>query len=201
MRRIADLVSCRAGGTQPDLSLCRGLENAPTKLKARLARLGIIQAERVSATRPLVDLAREFRRTLEARGRTMDHVNRTASMVNRVFAGCGFVAWPDNNAGMVERFLKTLRDDGLSAWSRNALCHSFITGLSRAPSLVAQALARHKSSVMTDCYTQVRLYDERATLDLLPDLTVGTGSQQVRATGMDGRNVTPENGARFGSPT
>ena len=53
----------------------------------------------------------------------------------------------------------------------HGLRHSFVTNLSHAPSRVAQSLARHKTSAMTDRYTHVRLNDERAALQMLPDLT------------------------------
>jgi integrase len=52
----------------------------------------------------------------------------------------------------------------------HALRHSFITNLRNVPSRVAQALARHGSSAMTDRYTHIGLYDERAALDSLPVL-------------------------------
>ncbi len=93
----------------------------------------------------------------------------------------------------------------------HGLRHSFVTNLSHASSRVAQSLARHKSSAMTDRYTHVRLNDERAALDLLPDLTIKPNNEQARATGTDnavvtGQQVTqthrihlPESGARFGA--
>ena len=52
----------------------------------------------------------------------------------------------------------------------HCLRHSFITNLRNVPSRVAQALARHGSSAMTDRYTHIGLYDERAALDSLPEL-------------------------------
>ena len=75
--------------------------------------------------------------------------------------------------------------------------HSFITNLRNVPSRVAQALARHGSSAMTDRYTHIGLYDERAAVDSLPklpDLDVGesnadeavavrTGTDDVKVTG------------------
>jgi Phage integrase family len=67
----------------------------------------------------------------------------------------------------------------------HALRHTFITNLRHAPSRVAQKLARHKSSAMTDRYTHIRLHDERAALDLLPDLTVPAESEAAKKTGTD----------------
>ena len=95
----------------------------------------------------------------------------------------------------------------------HALRHTFITGLSHAPSRVAQSLARHKSSAMTDRYTHVRLNDERSALELLPDLTKQPRSERTKATGTDDVVVTDQllnttrevrkarSGARFGAPT
>jgi hypothetical protein len=72
-------------------------------------------------------------------------------------------------------------------------------------------LARHKTSAMTDRYTHVRLNDERAALQMLPDLTARPSDEQVRATGTDDAIIgdqqgysTPrihssESGARFGA--
>ncbi len=53
----------------------------------------------------------------------------------------------------------------------HGLGHSFATNLNHTPSRVAQSLARHKTSAMTDRYTHDRLNDERAALAILPDLT------------------------------
>ena len=76
----------------------------------------------------------------------------------------------------------------------HSLRHTFITNVaSKAPTSVAQALARHRSSAMTDRYTHIRLHDERAALEFLPDLRPDTGTQSERAvlsaTGTDGKLV------------
>ena len=93
----------------------------------------------------------------------------------------------------------------------HGLRHSFVTNLSHAPSRVAQSLARHKSSAMTDRCTHVRLTDERAALAMMPDLTAKPSDEQAKATGTDDAIVTgqqpnpthriysPESGARFGA--
>ena len=74
----------------------------------------------------------------------------------------------------------------------HALRHSFITNLKHVPSRVAQSLARHKSSAMTDRYTHVRLNDERAALSMLPDLIALPNSEQARATGTDDTVATDQ---------
>ena len=59
----------------------------------------------------------------------------------------------------------------------HSLRHTFITNLRNVPSRVTQALARHGSSAMTDRYTHIGLYDERAALDSLPKLPSLSGNR------------------------
>lgn len=122
----------------------------------------------------------------------------------------------DKTAVMLRKDLKAAgvpyQDDQGRVLDFHALRHTFITGLGHAPSRVAQSLARHKSSAMTDRYTHVRLNDERSALALLPDLTKQPSSERAKATGTDDVNVTvpsrkttskirkAKSGARFGAP-
>ena len=390
-RRIEGLVGCRSSSTQADRELATWLEGAPPKLKTRLAKVGIISGDRVSAARPLKDLLSDFGLSLAAKERTPKYVQETNFMVQRVFDKCGFCFWGDIKANKVEKLLKSLRDAGLSIRRSNgyltalktfcrwmvdtrqatespvsilrklnenvnrkrvrraatteelrklitttarqdgelygmsgperallyrfcaetglraneartltvdnfdfnnatvaieagyskhretdvvplrqdlakalrghvngklplvkvfggrykqltdrtsemlqedleasdvpyrdaqgryfdfhALRHVYITNLKHAPSRVAQSLARHKSSAMTDRYTHVRLVDERAALEMLPDLTQAPDQESARKTGTDGEFVTPDeqsktsgirnmkSGAPYGAPS
>ncbi len=358
-RWIEHLCGLRASGLGPDKSAAEWLEKAPDGLKKRLAVVGLIDGARVSAAKPLSELVDDYAEHLRAKEDTADHVQRTAGRLRRIFEGCRFAVFSDITAARVERFLKGLRDGGLSAatsnhyltalkvfcgWMVNSgqatenpirsvravnakvdvrrqrraatadelrkliatttngperfgmtgaersllyrfcaetglranecrtltagsfdldgltvtvraayskhrerdtvplrpelaealrehlggklpaskvfggsyvrltdrtadmlkadladaglpyeddrgaldfhgLRHTFITGLSHAPSRVAQKLARHKSSDMTDRYTHVRLNDERAALGLLPDLTLPAESEAGKKTG------------------
>ena len=128
-------------------------------------------------------------------GRYVRLTDRTSEMLQADLAAAG-VAYVDEQ-GRVFDF--------------HGLRHSFVTNLRNAPARVAQSLARHKSSAMTDRYTHVRLHDERAALEMLPDLTARPTDEQAQATGTDGAAVTDqqqyatrcihmtENGARFGA--
>ncbi len=149
------------------------------------------------------ELAEALRRHLSGKlptgkafgGRYRRLTDRTADMLQADLAAAG-VAYVDEQ-GRVFDF--------------HGLRHSFVTNLKHAPSRVAQALARHKSSAMTDRYTHVRLNDERAALEMMLDLTARSSDEQARATGTDDvvgtdqqpypihRIHTPENGARFGA--
>ncbi len=66
----------------------------------------------------------------------------------------------------------------------HAFRHTFVTSLRNVSSRTAQALARHKSSAMTDRYTHIELHDERTALADLPDYGAPSRESQ-RATGTD----------------
>ena|GEM_PF-4915478 len=102
----------------------------------------------------------------------------------------------DKTAAMFREDLKTAgvlyEDERGHFLVLHAIRHAFITGLSHAPSRVAQSLARHKSSAMTDRYTHVRLNDEGSALALLPGLTRQPSSERARDTGTDNVNITSQ---------
>ena len=91
------------------------------------------------------------------------------------------------------------RDDSGRVCDFHAFRHLFITNVSsKAPSRVAQKLARHQSSAMTDRYAHIRLDDQRTALDSLPDLSqpsnqkqaaVRTGTDNVDMLNPQGKNL------------
>jgi integrase len=123
------------------------------------------------------DLAEALRGHLSGRlpatkafgGRYRKLTDRTSEMLQADLAAAG-VAYVDDR-GRVFDF--------------HGLRHSFVSNLKHAPSRVAQSLARHKTSAMTDRYTHVRMNDERAALDVMPDLTARPSDDRIRATGTD----------------
>ncbi len=80
-------------------------------------------------------------------------------------------------------------DDHGEVLDLHALRHTFITNLGAESSRIAQSLARHRSSAMTDRYTHIRLHDEREAIRRLPDLSLPDKSQGNVATGTDGKFV------------
>jgi len=102
-------------------------------------------------------------------------------------------ALTDKTANMIQADLADAGIDYIDANDKvfdfHGLRHTFITNLRNAPSRVAQSLARHRSSAMTDRYTHIRLYDERAALKDLPDLSLPSQEKQrAIATGTNGKN-------------
>lgn len=74
----------------------------------------------------------------------------------------------------------------------HALRHTFITSLRTAPARVAQSLARHKSSRMTDRYTHIRLLDERTVVEgAIPDYSIASDRAEQKATGTDDLAANP----------
>lgn len=74
-------------------------------------------------------------------------------------------------------------DDAGRRFDFHALRHTFITSLRNVPTSVRQALARHRSSAMTDRYTHINLLDERSALSELPDYS--QPSSEKKKTGTD----------------
>lgn len=124
-RRIEALVEARSARGGIDTETSRWLEKAPPALKARLADVGIIDGARVSATKPLAELLRDFARHLEAKERTAKYVGECEAMLGRVFDEGRFVAWSDIAPGKVEAYLKGLRDGGLSVRRSNGYLTAF----------------------------------------------------------------------------
>jgi len=96
----------------------------------------------------------------------------------------------DRTANMLKADLAEAKicyiDDNGKVLDFHALRHTFITNLRNVSSRVAQSLARHRSSAMTDRYTHINLHDERQALDTLPDLTKSSKEKrQASKTGTD----------------
>lgn len=127
-KRIEGLVGFRVSGQQPDREASLWLERTPINLRVRLAELGIIDRERIGASKPLTEMVELYRDALEAKARTRRHVARTVAMISKAFAACKFTNWSDIHAGRLEMHLKAVRDGGLSSRSSNAMlvaCKSF----------------------------------------------------------------------------
>ena len=84
-------------------------------------------------------------------------------------------------------------DDSGAVFDFHAFRHTFITNLRNVSPRIAQSLARHQSSAMTDHYTHTWLFDGRGALETLPDLSLpSVESQKSVKTGTDDRDVTGE---------
>ena len=98
---------------------------------------------------------------------------KNKSPLVKAFGG-DYAALTVKTAQMIETDLKVANipyenDNGI--FDFHSLRHTFITNLRNVSGRIAQSLARHQSSAMTDRYTHIKLLDERAALNTLPDLS------------------------------
>ena len=117
--QIEKLIERRMGNQQPDADLSQWLERVPPKLAERFVQIGLLDSSRAAGGKALAQLLADFLQHLRAKERTAKYVGENESMLTRIFEGCGFRVFSDIAPGKVERFLKSLRDDGLSVRRSN----------------------------------------------------------------------------------
>ncbi len=116
-RRIDDLVAMKGNGAVLPPDMTKWIEDMPPKLRAHLAEIGLLDAGRVAAMRPLADHldgpadAPGWRQHLAAKANTAEYVEKACARVRKIFEGCGFAFWSDIDASKVEAYLDGLRDD------------------------------------------------------------------------------------------
>jgi len=111
-RRLENLVALRVAGGQPDPATTRWIETLAPKMRERLARIGLLERERLSGAKPLTVHLADFRAFLAAKGNTPRYVDLVAGRARRVLEGCGFRYYSDIVASRVQQYLADLRRDG-----------------------------------------------------------------------------------------
>ena len=86
-----------------DRELNEWLEIIPSKLRDRLASIGLIAVERAAGGKPLAEHLEDFRQAMLVDGDTEKHVNQHHTRIKRVFGECSFVYWSDISASKVQR--------------------------------------------------------------------------------------------------
>jgi integrase len=120
-RKIERLVAFRVAGGAPDPTLAAWIAGLHSRLRSRLEELGILDARRHAATRPIRELLEAFRESLCARERTPKHVAQVVARAERLLESAGVRVWNDLGAIEIERALKAERERGLSAQTSNHL--------------------------------------------------------------------------------
>ena len=134
-KQIERLVACRISGDSPGPELSRWLEQTTSKLRERLASIGLLDRTRAAGGKPLVKEIKDpstsklqlvdchladFRQALGDRGNTAAQVVLTISRVKRIVEGCKFRTWSDISANTVSRYLADLQAvDGISTKTKN----------------------------------------------------------------------------------
>ena len=114
----------RSSGGQIDPKLSRWLAELPQRTRDRLVTIGLVDADRVSANKPLADHLSDFEQSLHAKGCTERHVSLVTGRVRRIIDGCMFRFYADISASRVMNCLHGLRTDtevkrGISAQTFN----------------------------------------------------------------------------------
>lgn len=86
---------------------------------AERGRAGLIDKYAEHRKRRLVDHLDDWHHSLLNKGTTDKHADLVKLRADRVLRGCRFTQWADISASAVQRFLASLRDEKLSAQTRN----------------------------------------------------------------------------------
>ncbi len=120
-RNVEKLVRCKVSGEALDPPLIKWVETCLPALRARLGRIGLLDAGRIAALRPLLTQldgepgAPGFCQTLAAKGDTPRHVKLLCARVRRVIEGCQFTYWSDISPSRLTAYLADLREDSVDA--------------------------------------------------------------------------------------
>ena len=109
-RHVQALVGHRMVNEQPSPEQTKWLENIPARTRKRLVALGLLDASRAAAGRPLTEHIEDFRQSILRRKKTTKHADETIHKVKDVVDGCGFTVWSDITADAVDRYLEELRE-------------------------------------------------------------------------------------------
>jgi integrase len=111
-KQIERLINYRVAGEQPDAALTKWLSQIPDRRRQRFVEIGLLDPERASGGKPLMEHIEDFRRSLLAKGDTEKHAKLVVSRVRRIVTNCKFTTWADIAPNKVQRYLAELRDEG-----------------------------------------------------------------------------------------
>ena len=126
-RKVERLAACRASSMPLDKDLTRWIEALAPSVRDRLARIGLLEAERVAASKSLLAHLDDFQEALRSKGTTEKQARLVHTRAKAVVEGCGFRFWSDISASKVQAYLAERRkgEKGLSAQTSNFYLASF----------------------------------------------------------------------------
>ena len=119
-RNLERLAACRFNRVPLDVEMGRWVEGLPASMRAKLAKIGLLDPRTVAAAKPLADHLDDFEKALMAKGNTEKHVALTLQRVRGLFDGCGFKFWTDIEAAAVDRYLEGQRSDAETRMSHQS---------------------------------------------------------------------------------
>ncbi|MFQ5472608.1 MAG: tyrosine-type recombinase/integrase [Dehalococcoidia bacterium] len=178
-RRIERLANLKAAGEQPDADLTRWIEGLPTKLRDRLARLGLLTGRAAAATRKLSEHLAEYRQALldgvasrrQKGPATAKHAKLVHHRVETLLQGISATFISDVVPEAVGRWLADCRAKGMSVQTSNHYvtnAKSFLNWMIRSKRASENPLASiGRQQVTPNVRTYVRRpleHDEAAAL-------------------------------------
>ncbi len=118
-RRLELLARLRRRGEPLTAELTRYVEALPSRVRTKLTKVGVLDARRLEAAKPLVEHLDDYRAWLEGRGNAPLYVSNTVAHVRAMLDGTGAGHWSDLDALKVEAHLASLREGGLSPTTTN----------------------------------------------------------------------------------
>lgn len=173
-RMIERLVSLRSSNATPDAQMTRWLSTVNPSLRDALARIGVIEAARVEAAKPLSQHLSDWAQHLRSKGSSEQHITLQARRAETILNACKFVFVNDLAPAPVRQALESLRDNGLSAQTSNHYLQT-IKGFSkwlcregRAPVDALTSLAPlNKKTLQKDMRVRRRAFTETELRQLL----------------------------------
>jgi len=157
-RKIEKLISLKLAGAEPDADLTRWLSSMDAPLRNCLAKIGLLDAGRIEAARPLPDHLNDWQAALLAKGTSEQQAKQATARARRVLVKeCAFKHYGDVTPGAVRDCLAKLREPkvsevngklvekpGLSAQTSNHIltaCRSFCIWMVREGRALSNPLA------------------------------------------------------------
>lgn len=107
--QIELLVACKRAGQPPDAQLSQWLQGTPESLRMRLAKLGLLDRNRATVSKPLVEHLDDYRQSI---GDVTKHARNTYNALLKLFEDCKFVYWGDIQASRLYNHLVRLKSKG-----------------------------------------------------------------------------------------
>ncbi|NQT03278.1 MAG: tyrosine-type recombinase/integrase [Planctomycetes bacterium] len=123
-QQIQKLISYKVAGLSPDPQMTRWLEQIPSKFQKRFIEVGLLDASRAEASKPLSEHISDFVATIQSRS-AEKHAKQTKSYLMKIIQGCGFNFWSEVRASDIENYLGKLREKGLSIKTANYYIGTF----------------------------------------------------------------------------
>jgi hypothetical protein len=118
-RQVEKLVGCKMSCDPLPVDLIQWLESIPAKMRERFVKIGLIDPARSAGSKLLSQHIADFRESQRAKDITDMQVKIVTSRVERIVKGCKFRQWSDISTTKIERYLASLRQQGMGKETSN----------------------------------------------------------------------------------